>query len=170
MQSLGGFGLITNMAIEFPAGESLLASGRHAATVEEVEAALVEDFPSSTRRRPLLERWLAVREAIRRIVQVETEWLDGSYVSREEEPGDIDMLSHFDAAEVDGLDDPSKAMLAGLVAGDVSRELHLCHSFVLVVYPEGHPAHGVYQQWRQYWEDLFGHDRSGQPKGFLEVA
>jgi hypothetical protein len=164
------FDLITVMAIEFQDGHSALPPGRHAATVEEVEAALVEGFPGSTRRRPLFERWIAVREAIRRVTAVDSDWLDGSYVTKKSEPDDIDMLTICDAAAIDGLDEPSRALLSGLVAREISRELHLCHSFLLVVYPEGHPAHAVYQASRQYWEDLFGHDRAGDPKGFLEIA
>jgi hypothetical protein len=39
------FDLITPMAIEFQDGQSVLSPGRHVATVEEVEAALVEGFP-----------------------------------------------------------------------------------------------------------------------------
>ncbi len=101
---------------------------------------------------------------------MDSDWLDGSYVTKKEEPDDIDMLTICDAAAIDGLDKPSRALLLGLVARELSRELHSCHSFLLVAYPEGHPAHAVYQASRQYWEDLFGRDRAGDPKGFLEIA
>jgi hypothetical protein len=158
------------MALEFPNGSDVLPPGRHSASVLEVEAALVGRFPASARRRPLYQRWLAVREAIRRIVVVEKEWLDGSYVTREQEPQDIDMVSHLPHDTVDGLDEAGKAMLLGLIAGYRSRDLHACDSFVLVAYPDGHPQHAVYQQVLRYWDNLFGHDRSGTPKGFVEVT
>ncbi len=158
------------MALEFPNGSHVLPPGRHPATVLEIETALVEAFPTSTRRRTLYRRWLAVREAIRRIVAVEEEWLDGSYVTREQEPQDIDMVSHLPHDAVDRLDDAGKAMLTGLVAGHRSRDLHACDSFFLVTYPEGHPQHALYQQALQYWDGLFGHDRSGSPKGYVEVT
>lgn len=157
------------MIIDFPEGETVLPPGRHPASIEDVKSLLVDGFPSSERRRPLFERWVAVREAIRRVTTVEAEWLDGSYVTRKEEPNDIDMLTFFEESAIESLDEASKALLRGLVAKELSRELHACHSFLLVVYPEGHPAHAVYQAGRQYWENHFGHDRSGQPKGFLEI-
>lgn len=158
------------MALQFPNGSSVLPPGRHAATVLEVEATLVDGFPSSMRRRPLYERWLAVREAIRRIVSVQEEWLDGSYVTKEPEPHDVDMVSHLPHDEVDGLDAASQATLLGLVAGHQSRDLHFCDSFVVVVYPSNHPQHAVYKQALQYWDKLFGHDRAGNPKGYVEVT
>ena len=157
------------MAVEFPAGEDRLSPGRQRATVAEVESLLVTGFPTSRTRRPLFDRWVAVREAIRRIVSVQSEWLNGSYVTTKENPGDIDMVTILDPAEVEGLDAASQAMLKGLVAGNASKNLHMCHSFVIVAYPQGHPAHGVYQQNLQYWSALFGHDREGRPKGYLEI-
>lgn len=164
------FDLIKTLAIEFPDGESVLPPGRLQATIDEVRAALVDGFPNSVRRRPLFERWVALREAIRRIVEVDSDWLDGSYVTKKEEPNDIDMLTIVDEPAIEALDEASKTLLKGLVARELSRELHECHSFLLVSYPEGHPAHGVYQATRQYWENLFGHDRGGDPKGFLEIV
>lgn len=158
------------MAIDFPADSDTLPPGRHVATLEEVEVALVDAFSRSMHRRPLFESWKAVREAIRRIVKVETEWIDGSYVTKKEEPNDIDLVTHIDGPALDGLDAADQAMLRGLVSADVSQYLHGCDSYICPVYPAGHPSYGLYQHAVQYWEKWFGHDRNGDPKGYLEVT
>jgi hypothetical protein len=158
------------MALDFPPGSDTLPAGRHAATVDEVEAALVNAFPTSTRRRPLFESWKAVREAIRRVVAVETEWLDGSYVTRKLDPDDIDMVTHIDGGALDALDPADKALLRGLVSDKASQHLHGCDSYWCAVYPPTHPQHAVYRQAFDYWDKWFGQDRNGQPKGYVEVT
>jgi hypothetical protein len=161
--------LMPRMAIQFPDGKDCLPPGRHQISEDEVEGLLVDAFPNSTRRRLLYEQWRAVREGIRRIVSVEAEWLNGSYVTKKVEPDDIDMVTIL-SPEVDELDAADRALLSGLVARHLSEQLHGCHSFALVAYPEDHPNHESYLTAKAYFEKLFGHDRDGAEKGFLEVV
>jgi hypothetical protein len=159
-----------SMALDFLPGSDVLPPGRHTATVDEVEAAFVDAFSNSTRRRPLFESWLAVREAITRIVTVETEWLDGSYVTAKDEPNDIDLVTHILGTSLDGLDAADQAMLRGLTSNKLSEALHGCDSYICPVYPPGHVHHGAYQAAFAYWDKWFSHDRNGQPKGYVEVT
>jgi len=161
---------MASVALAFPPGSDTLAPGRHAATVGDIEAALVNGFPNSTTRRPLFESWNTVREAISRVVGVETEWIDGSYVTMKEDPKDIDMVTHLTGTELDALDVADQALLRGLVAANLSQALHGCDSYVCPVYQRNHPNHALYEQAFQYWEKWFGHDRNGQPKGYVEVT
>jgi uncharacterized protein DUF6932 len=158
------------VALDFPTGSDTLPAGRHVASVAEIEAALVDGFPRSRGRRPLFESWLGVREGIRRIVAVETEWIDGSYVTKKEEPADLDLVTHIEGDALDALDSAGRAMLAGLVANKLSQLLHGCDSYICPVYPAGHPQHALYQQAFQYWDKWFGQDRNGHPKGYVEVT
>jgi len=160
----------TRMALEFPEGSDALAAGRQAASIDEVEAALVDAFPASVTRRPLFESWLALREAIRRLVSIDTEWIDGSYVTTKQDPKDIDVVTHISGPELDALDAPAQATLSGLVSGPVSRHLHGCDSYICAVYPPGHPQHAAYEAAKVYWANWFGHDRAGQPKGYVEIV
>jgi hypothetical protein len=56
------------------------------ASVAEIEAALVGGFPSSLRRPALFEQWRTLFQAIEHIVEVRAQWIDGSFVTRKEEP------------------------------------------------------------------------------------
>jgi len=157
------------MALDFPAGSDTLPPGRHTATVDEVETVLVDGFPTSMRRRPLFESWKALREAITRIVSVTIERIDGSYVTKKDEPEDIDLVTHIPGAELEALDAADRAMLRGLVSHKISQALHDCDSYYCAVFPPGHPHHAVYQAAFDYWDKWFGHDRNGRPKGYVEV-
>lgn len=160
----------TDMALEFPEGSDVLAAGRQTASIDEVEASLVAAFTTSKTRRSLFDSWLTIREAIRRLVQVDAEWIDGSYVTTKTDPEDIDVVTHIPGADLDALDPPARATLRGLISGAISQELHGCDSYVCAVYPPDHPLHAVYQANRDYWDKWFGHDRAGNPKGYVEIA
>lgn len=157
------------MPIAIPAGSDRLPAGRHEATEAEVEATFVNGFGSSTTRRPLFERWRLVTQAMERLVAVQTQWVDGSYVTTKDDPRDIDVVSHFKGDDLDQLDDVAKTLLEGLVAGHTSRDLHSCDSYLIVEYPNGHLARPAYEATLRYWDQLFGTHRDGDPKGYVEV-
>jgi hypothetical protein len=146
-----------------------LPPGGHAATVDEIELALVDAFPASKTRRPLFEQWRNVVAAIERILPIQEHWMDGSYVTAKLDPNDIDIVTYLDHQDFDGLDDVAKTLLAGLVSNKVSQALHGCDSYWVVAYPEGHPLRAAYEQSRSYWEHWLGTDRTGNPKGYVEL-
>lgn len=158
------------MPFAFPPGSPYLPPGLHPATEGDVEATLVNGFPGSASRRDIFDRWLQLRRAIAALVTQREHWLDGSYVTTKDDPGDADIVVHLDGPEVDRLDASACTSLEALVAGKVTRAAWRCDSYPLVEYPAGHPLRTVYEQSRAYWEDFFGHDRSGVPKGIVEVA
>jgi hypothetical protein len=157
------------MGIELGTDE-YLSPGRHQASPDEVEAEFVGAFPASQARRPLFDAWSTLSEAIERVVPLETQWVDGSFISSKIEPGDIDVVSHLDGPSMDELDNPAQMLLYSLVAGPLSKQLFGCDSYWLAVYPEGHPARPVYDQALEYWDQQFGSDREGAPKGYIEVV
>ncbi|HEY4429238.1 MAG TPA: hypothetical protein VGN08_13630 [Solirubrobacteraceae bacterium] len=158
------------MTLELPPGSDRLPPGRHKATTGEIKTVLVDGFPGSITRRQLFDRWVLVRQAIGRVVPITAEWLNGSFVTSKEDPGDIDVVTHLDAAAYERLDAVDRVTLAGLLGGRRSRPLHGCDSFPLVAYPAGHPGAAMYTLTAQYWENLWGTHRDGDPKGFIEVV
>jgi len=157
------------MSIQFADGSSTLAPGRHLATADEILDALVDAFPNSTSRVPIYAQWQTLLEAIERMIKVEEQWIDGSFVTKKENPGDIDLVSHVDGPTLEQLGPVDQMLLHGVLAGHQSRDLHLCDSFFIAIYPEGHPARPIYEQALSIWESIFGTDRGGDPKGFVEL-
>lgn len=81
--------------------DGLLPPGRHVATVVDVEQALVEPFPESTRR-SLFASWRARRDALLALLPV-VEWVDGSFVGAKPVPADIDLVTILSVEDHDGL-------------------------------------------------------------------
>ena len=157
------------MTIAFAEGSDRLPPGRHVVTVEDIERVLVDGFAVSGTRRPLFERWKQVLAAIESLVPVEMQWIDGSFVTTKLDPGDIDVVSHLDGEAMDALDPVQQTLLAGLIAGHPSRDIHACDSFWVPVYPEGHPAREESERAALWWNDFFGKDRDGESKGYVEL-
>jgi len=158
------------MPIAFAPDSDRLPPGRHEATVVEIEQLLVDDFPSSHNRRPLFESWRNVIAAMQRVIPIQAQWLDGSFVTTKEEPADIDIVTHFDGESLEGLDPVDQTLLRGLVGNAASQALHGCDSYVIAAYPAGHAARPAYEAALSYWDGWFGRARDGKPKGYVEVV
>lgn len=158
------------MSLELEAKSDRLPPGRHVATVEEIEQVFVDGFPGSTTRAVIFRQWRILCEAVERIIPIEQQWVYGSFVTRKENPADIDLVSHFDGAAMDGLAPVDKMLVHGLISGHYTRDLHGVDSFAIVHYPEGHPAREEYVKAINFWEDTLAHQgRSGEAKGYIEV-
>lgn len=157
------------MAISFTAGQDRLDPGRHVATATEIKTALVDAFSTAVTRGPLYDQWRVLNQAIEKILPIEEQWVNGSFVTTKLNPGDIDLVTHFDGARLAALDAGDRMLLKGLVAGHQSRDLHLCDSFVIAIYPNGHPWRSRYEALSAYFDGLFGKDRTGNAKGYVEV-
>jgi len=158
--------------IDFAAGEDHLPPGRHQASVEEVGERLVEAFPESATRRPIYDQWLELREAIRAIVPLERQWLNGSFVSRKPNPRDLDVASFVDGNAVEALTGPERAALDSLCGGSDTERFPLCDSFLIVNYANGHPLAAVAREIEETFDSIFYgfDDRLNLAKGYLEVA
>src|SRR5690242_7160692 len=102
------------MALELRPGEDRLDAGRHAVTFEEIREVFVDGFPGSATRAPLFESFSLVRAAIMRVVPIREQWIDGSFVTRKQDPVDIDLVTVFDGEQLDALDGPDRTLLKGL--------------------------------------------------------
>jgi uncharacterized protein DUF6932 len=161
--------ILWGITISFPPGQDRLPPGRHKATKDEIETVLVEGFQESTTRRPLLDQALELLDAVQKIVPVSAFWIDGSFVTTKEDPGDIDLVSHLDGEALDALKPIDQMLLGGLVSGHWSRDRSGCDSFFVSVYPAGHSANAEYEKTAAWWDSFFGQDRSGNAKGYVEL-
>jgi uncharacterized Fe-S center protein len=161
---------VTAVALEFETKSDRLPAGKHIATVAEIEAAFVTAFPKSETRAVVFRQWRLLCEAIERIIPIKQQWLYGSFVTKKENPADVDLVSHFDGELMDGLDPVDKMLVHGLISGHYTRDLHGVDSFAIVHYPERHPAREEYVKAINFWEDMLAHQgRLGEAKGYVEV-
>ena len=146
-----------------------LKAGLHDWTIEEIKDRLVNQFPTSTTRPSIMTGFEQLRsEMVGLKVEVE-QWLDGSYVTKKENPGDLDLLNCISEDAVNKLSPPQQHSLYQLVSGKATKATHHCDSYYLVTVPDGHPASDFCRQQRKYWMGEFGYDRNDQPKGIVRT-
>lgn len=140
-------------------------------TPEEVRLSFVEAFPSSATRETRFNQWLRHRDALRNLIPITAQWVDGSFVEQTADPRDIDVVTVYDGILYDAL--PPKIQEAAATMLDASTTSHVwgCDSMALAVYPPDHlSGHYWYQQLTWLYEYTFSHARQGlEPKGYLEI-
>lgn len=164
-------------------GYDVLPRGRHTCTLPQVKELFVADRPDAAWRGQLLDDFVAYLDVLRGLgLEVDSVWLDGSFISGKVNPGDIDMSPVIDAAR----SNPDAAALPDLehrwivpkdrwkrepVPG-LGRTVRLdVYGFVKV--PDEHLARDGYIALRGLWDDWWQRSRvTGQSlvKGYVEVV
>lgn len=147
-----------------------LPIGRHVTDVIEVEQRLVTPFPLSLSRRPLYAGWRDRRQAIAAVIpEINQEWMAGSFASAKRDPGDVDVVTFLEVADILALDPPDRSLLMDLVGGLSAKLRFGTHGFICPVTGSGDPNHDAYLRLRGYWDDWWSKDRSGDERGYLDV-
>lgn len=150
----------------------VLPAGRYPTDVAEVEQRFVLTFPVSRTRSDIYSGWRERRAKMFEILEPEWEWVDGSFVTSKSDASDVDIASFVDGSAYDALDSGDRANYDDLAESRQSVRpelLYGCHSFVVAIYPEGHPYWQHYMAFRGYWDWEWSRDKVAPGKGFLEV-
>ena len=98
-------------------------------------------------------------------------WVNGSFLTRKTDPVDVDVVLRV---ESEFFDSATSAQLDAIerieVEHDMLKTNYLCDAYTFVEYPLGHPLHSVGQDNRDYWEDMWSHDRRRNQKGFAVIT
>ena len=149
--------------------EGNLPEGLHEAGPEDVRDALVTPFARSRTRHAIVEWWSDLREALAEFGILRAHWLAGSFVTGKRDPADLDLITVLDGAGFDALPRHRRLLVRSLVAGHATEELWRCDNYPVLDYPVDDPAHAPTIAATEMWEYHFGHDRSGEPRGFVVV-
>jgi hypothetical protein len=159
--------------------DGLLPPGRHVATLVEVEERFITAFSTSNSRTALWAGYLSHRAALTALVPVEAQWLDGSFVTAVNDPGDVDVVSIFDSSQFNALDPATRMAVGPLVAGGGSKVFG-CHSFFIASVPGAHAQFPDYLKRRASWDHLWSVINQKHPeyadarfatmtKGYVEI-
>ena len=148
--------------------DGALPPGRHLSDVDGVRTRLVEPFPASSTRRSLYDAWRVRRQTLFGIVQVEMEWVNGSFVTAKHAPNDIDVTTFITDDNMAAVSVDQRQAVWDLTAGPAPQQVG-CHSFLVIVFPDNHPYRVAYLQQRGYWDDWWSRRRTGQEKGYIDV-
>lgn len=139
-------------------------------TLNEFRAHFVDKI-ASRRRNELYNNYLNYSDQLKTALGGNDllQWIDGSYVTKKEEPGDIDLITFIDGTVIEQLNhifDPFKYPR--------SLQDYGVDAYLVAVYDHKDRKHPLFIGDQMYWMDLFDktqRSRNGQkhPKGFLEI-
>ena len=127
-------------------------------TVEQRFYELLVDPFEAARRRYLARRFFQLIDDFKKFGLTIEVWVDGSYVTDKQAPNDIDVVFIINPKEVERLSKHAKARLRRFTDRSYIEDLYDCHLFIL---------RNDQNDLKEYFEDWFGHSRSGAPKGLL---
>ena len=157
----------------------LLPEGMHVCTLSEVEEAMVKPFATSQTRRRIFDgvsRYLAdcqIHGVSGRI------WLDGSFVTGKNNPGDVDVVSLVSNDLIHRLNSSNQIFaLQNLNAGEATKPRYDVHSFAVVSVPSSHAAYLTQARKVAKWINFFRQTKEfvtakgglmQRPKGILQL-
>lgn len=137
--------------------EDLLPPGVHAATEIDVQERCVDPFPDSLTRRDIYEGFCGYRRDLEALGVNLTQWVDGSFTDRTRlDPEDIDLVNFAKSSEISGLDVTNQTRAVELLNGrEQTKAAYSCHTFLVVIFPLGHPLESHFEGQRKYWRQVW---------------
>lgn len=158
------------MAIPDLDQRGLLPSGRHPATMDEIEATFVIGAPCEARRRDLFVAFRSWLSAVRVILPSDdlTLWVNGGFVTRKPSPpGDIDVAAFVPRGAVNSLSPLVGLQLQLLLTFTGNKPMGgLIDAYI------AEPSVERRRYWNEQWSRVRAPDGSiiaGIKKGYLEV-
>jgi len=141
--------------------EPLLQPGIHDITVNDLSNYFVSPFSDQEKRIQLIERFGYLFEKVEQIGISFEIWIDGSFVTKKEEPNDIDIAFFYDPIQVNSLPADKKNILIEVSDNSLSKYRYYCDVYFI-------PNNDV--ALRSYWRGWFGYTRTEMPKGFARIT
>ena len=143
-----------------------LPPGVFSPTIEEFKYKFVDEFPKSNTRGNIFIGYTKYCQILVDLNAAKIQWVDGSYITKKLDPGDIDFATHINPME---LSEEDKQKLFHLLDVNYIKANYKCHPFPIWIYSKDEPRlYDNYQKKLNYWLKWFGHDRSKNPKGIIE--
>jgi hypothetical protein len=151
--------------------DGLLPAGIHVLTVEEVEELFVHGCGDEVARSKIFRRWVLHTNVLRSVVPISHQWIDGSFVTDKQVPGDIDVVSFVSGSDYDALTSGPRDFMKELVSGGETRKTWGVDSYMVATYAPGSPLSGASGRLTSYWQGMWEsvRDDSSKRKGFVEV-
>ena len=125
---------------------------------------------SNPKRQELFGYFENYLESLRKILEKDfTLWIDGSFVTKKENPADIDLVCFIDWKIYERVEDKLEKLKYPF-----SLETHQIDGYFVKVYPKSHEKNSLYEGDKLYWYHQFTktkRNRRGNrfPKGCIEL-
>lgn len=147
----------------------LVPDKKISSTIEELENEFVSKI-SSSKRTEIFKAYVKYNEDFKKVCNLEElhQWINGSFVTKKNNPGDIDLVTFIDyetvtilGSKLDNFKYPNSETIYGVDA------------YIIEVYPEEHKNNIRFVSDKAYWLDRFTKTRrirgNKLSKGFLEI-
>lgn len=148
----------------------LMPVGKIPCSISIIEAELVEAFPQSTTRYRLWVQYLRFIERFRTyITRHFIQWIDGSFVTKKENPKDIDLVTFIDYSVFKAMENELEAFWT------YNLEQEGIDSYIVPVLPKESENYPSYIETCQEWERIYTNAKLpnkqivAEAKGFLEL-
>ncbi|MBI5324228.1 MAG: hypothetical protein HZB41_02935 [Ignavibacteriae bacterium] len=126
----------------------------------EISQIFVDQFINNDKRKYLVERFFVLLEKFKELGINAEVWIDGSFVTKKPEPGDIDIIFFLNGNEINILPNDKKMFLDYFTKNDIIKLRYHCDIYVVL---NNDP------NWRSYWRGWFGYTRNEEPKGIYRL-
>ena len=138
--------------------------------LKELEAEFVTNMPAMERIMHF-KSYIKYSDALKKLCGNKTfvQWIDGSFVTKEQKPKDIDVVTFIDFQLITALGN-----LLQSFKYPVSETMFQVDAYIVAVYPIQHKKCHLYEHDKAYWIDQFDTTRRNKKgnrlsKGFLEI-
>ena len=146
-----------------PIYSALWPVGRHPATWIDFENRCVTAFPLSRTRQAIAHGLWQMATALATAGIEGDIWVDGSFVTSTIDPNDADVVLSV-AGEFYDESPPDRQAAIDWVSTNL-KVSHLCDSYLLFRWAEGHPLYWLGESMYAYWMKQWAFDRENNLKG-----
>lgn len=147
-----------------------LPQGLHEMSLDDIEGNFVDSFPSSNTRPHIMRGYKQHVAALASLGVTFEQFLDGSFISTKNDPGDVDFVCFANPDDVDRLPPEQQTLLRSLVLNpQETKRAYYCDAYFCPIVPENDPRYGQLRVSRKYWMGEFGFDRLDRPKGIVRT-
>ncbi|WP_256011161.1 DUF6932 family protein [Desertivirga xinjiangensis] len=148
----------------------LVPDAKIESNLEELQSEFVINIPSD-KRSTLFKKLMEYNSELKLECDLKgfTQWIDGSFVTRTQDPGDIDLVTFLEHNELARVGDKINKFKY-----PNSERNYLLDAYIIEVYPEEHKERFKTVSDISYWLDRFTKTRRNRKgnklsKGFLEI-
>jgi hypothetical protein len=156
--------------LEFDAKDYLKPYSLIETDLDTFERYFIDDFPNSLTRKNLFINYLRYIESFKnRVSHKFIQWINGSFISKKENPKDIDLVTFLDY-EIFTAQEPFLDKYWCF-----SLELEKLDAYLVKDYPTNHPNYYLETlKFKDQWAKLYSGSREDEdgishPKGFLQI-
>lgn len=126
----------------------------------------VISFSASSTRQDIYEKYLVyISDFYKEIVNHWLQWVNGSFITNKINPNDIDLVNLIQA-EIFAI---KNAEIAKFLTKYGSKDLYKVDGYCIPIYKENDERSELTKEYVKYWRKWFGHDRSRNPKGIIQL-